>query len=78
MPTSSPAQLRLGKLVGTVYNQLFALVLCLSLLLSKNVCLFFFFLAEGKRFKPDIKVVHVRDLNFVLRSEIFVNFDGQL
>ena len=69
MPTSSPAQLRLRKLVGTVYNQLFALVLCLSLLLSKNVCLFFFFffLAEGKRFKPDIKVVHVRDLNFVLR-----------
>ena len=39
---------------------------------------FFFFLAESKRFKPDIKVVHVRDLNFVLQLEIFVNFDRQL
>ena len=27
------------------------------------------------RFNPDLKVVHVRDLNFVLRSEIFVNSD---
>ena len=26
----------------------------------------------------DIRVVHVRDLNFVLRSEIFVHWDGQL
>ena len=26
----------------------------------------------------DIRVVHVRDLNFVLRFEIFVNFDRQL
>ena len=34
--------------------------------------------AESKRFKPDIRVVHVRDLNFVLRSEIFVHTDGQL
>ena len=26
----------------------------------------------------DFNVVHVRDLNFVLRSEIFVHYDGQL
>ena len=38
----------------------------------------FYFSVEGKRFKPNIRVVHVRDLNFVLRSEIFINFDGQL
>ena len=37
-----------------------------------------YFDAKSKRFKPDIRVVHVRDLNFVVRSEIFVNFDGQL
>ena len=29
-------------------------------------------------FTQDIKTVHVRDLNFVLRSEIFVHRDGQL
>ena len=40
------------------------------------MCAFFFFLEEGKRFKPDIIVV--QDLNFVLRLEIFVNFDEQL
>lgn len=34
--------------------------------------------AEGKRFRSNIRVVHMRDLNFMLRSEIFVNFDGQL
>ena len=34
--------------------------------------------AEIKRFKPDIRVVHVRDLNFVLRLEIFVHEDRQL
>ena len=31
------------------------------------------FLAESKRFKPGLRVVHVRDLNFVLRSKIFVH-----
>ena len=29
-------------------------------------------------FTQDLRVVHVRDLNFVLRSEIFVHWDGQL
>lgn len=38
----------------------------------------YYFTADGKRFNPDIRLVHVRDLNFVLRSEIFVNSDGQL
>ena len=37
-----------------------------------------FFRAESKRFKPDLRVVHIRDLNFVLRSEIFVHGDGLL
>ena len=37
-----------------------------------------FFGAESKIFKLDLRVVHVRDLNFVLRSEIFVHSDGQL
>ena len=36
------------------------------------------FCANTKRFKKDLRVVHVRDLNFVLRSEIFVHWDGQL
>ena len=29
-------------------------------------------------FTQDLRVVHVRDLNFVLRSEIFVHWDRQL
>ena len=29
-------------------------------------------------FIPDIRTVHVRNLNFILRSEIFVHWDGQL
>lgn len=33
---------------------------------------------EGKRFRPNIRVMHMRDLNFMLRSEIFVNFDEKL
>ena len=37
-----------------------------------------FFYANNKRFKPNIRVIHVRDLNFVHQSEIFVNFDGLL
>ena len=39
---------------------------------------YFWFVAEGKRFKSDIRVMHVRDLNFVLRLEIFVHTDEQL
>ena len=29
-------------------------------------------------FAPDVRTVHVRDLNFILRSEIYVHWDGQL
>ena len=34
--------------------------------------------ANGKKFVSDLNAVHVKDLNFVLRSEIFVHFNGQL
>ena len=34
--------------------------------------------ADGKKFKPDLNAVLVRDLNFVLRSAIFVHYDAQL
>ena len=34
--------------------------------------------AVTKRFKPDLNVVHSWDLNFMLRSEIFVHYNGQL
>ena len=38
-----------------------------------NVCIYIYIyilFAEGKVFVPDIRTVHVRDLNFVLQSEI--------
>ena len=34
--------------------------------------------ADGKKFILDLNAIKMRDLNFVLRSEIFVHFDGQL
>ena len=34
--------------------------------------------ADGKKFIPDLNAINMRDLNFVLRSEIFVHFDRQL
>ena len=37
-----------------------------------------FFVADGRVFTSDLRVVHVRDLHFVLRFEIFVHWDGQL
>ena len=36
------------------------------------------FTTDGSVFTQDIRTVHVRDLNFVLRFEIFVHWDGQL
>ncbi|KAL0003384.1 hypothetical protein SO802_017165 [Lithocarpus litseifolius] len=33
---------------------------------------------DTRRFRADPSVIHVRDLNFVIRSEIFVHFDSQL
>ena len=48
-------------------------MICLSLLTTSV-----YLSADVKKFKPDIRVVHVRDLNFVLRSEIFVSFNRQL
>ena len=36
------------------------------------------FCADTKRFKKDLRVVHIQDLNFILRSKIFVHQDGQL
>ena len=38
----------------------------------------YYFDANSKRFRLNIRVVHMRDLNFVLQFEIFVNFDEQL
>ena len=34
--------------------------------------------AKGKLFTPNVRTVHVRDLNLILRSEIFEHWDGQL
>lgn len=54
-------------------------MICLSLLSFNYILTTSSYLdADGKKFKPDIRVVHVRDLNFVLKSEIFVHYDGQL
>ena len=34
--------------------------------------------ADGKKFKPDANVIHVQNLNFVLKSTIFVHYNGHL
>ena len=50
-----------------IVNTLFTLTL---------IC--FLFAANCSVFTQEVRTVHVRDLNFVLRSEIFVYRDGQL
>lgn len=47
-------------------------------LLKQTLTNFCIILMHDKRFKLDPRVMLVRDLNFVLRSEIFINSDGQL
>ena len=37
-----------------------------------------FFVSHGKEFVPELRVVHVKDLNFVFKFEIFIHTDGQL
>lgn len=39
---------------------------------------FLFLIAVSKKFQLDLIIVRVRELNFVLRLEIFVHYDGQL
>ena len=67
----------------------FDLLMCLLSFTCYSFLLFFYFLSislirppplivVSKKFKSDISVVHVRELNFILRSEIFVHFVGQL
>jgi len=41
-------------------------------------CINIYFLFRDKVFVLDVRTVHVRDLNFILRSEIYVHWDGQL
>ena len=66
-------------MVPYIFNYFDFSVLFVLIFVETSINLFStYFDAEGKRFKSDIKVMHVRDLNFVLRSEIFVNSDGQL
>ena len=51
-----------------------SLLIVFNLVFSTNQFSYYFD-AKSKRFKLDIRVVHVRDLNFVLRSEIFMHSD---
>ena len=52
------------------------LILLLGFLMHILIDPFIDLLQKGKRFKLNIKVTHVKDLNFVLKSEIFVHTDG--
>ena len=54
---------------------------CLFMIASLFVYILMIFIyddADGKKFKPDSNAIHMRDLNFVLRSTIFVHYNGQL
>ena len=55
-----------------IANSLFFL---LMIVLLTNTNSLYFFVVDGRVFTQDLRVVHVRDLNFVLRSEIFVHWD---
>lgn len=47
-------------------------------LFTLTLVYFLLFAADGSVFTQEVRTVHVQDLNFVLRSEIFVHRDGQL
>lgn len=34
--------------------------------------------AISRKFQPDLSIVQIRELNFILCSEIFMHYDGQL
>lgn len=59
------------------YLSLFTLHLfhCLSHLLLTFTS---FPITDSKKFQLDIRVVHVNELNFILRSKIFVHYNNQL
>ena len=66
--------------IGRYREPSFALSLHLLICCSRTVLisLFCWFATESKRFQPNLRVVHVRDLNFVLKLEIFFHTDGYL
>ena len=86
MPMSSLAQLHPETLVGTnhiifIFIIHFFFFFCLFMIASLFVYILMIFIyddADGKKFKPNSNTIHMRDLNFVLRSTIFVHYNGQL
>ena len=74
---SSPAYFRHAKLVRTAHLPIFFLFIhdCFVFPDTNLQCSF---VADSKGFLSDFRVVHVRDLNVVLKFEIFVHVDGQL
>ena len=55
------------------------IIICLSLLLFEHILtISIYHDVNGKKFTPDLNAMHIRDPNFVLRSEIFVHYDRQL
>ena len=76
---SSPVRYHCVMLVGTehLYFLFFLIAFILDHLAqvgtNQPLC---YFDAESKRSRPDLRVVHMRDLNFVLWSKIFVHTDG--
>ena len=75
---SSPAHSHRAKLVCIVYASiLFSFLFTPVCFIHPGTNLPWSFVADSKEFVPDLRVVHERDLNFVLKSEIFVHTDGQ-
>ena len=66
----------------------FPLLKCIFSFTCHSLLLFFYFLnislirppliVVSKKFKPNIRVVHDRELNFILHSEIFMHFNRLL
>ena len=76
---SSLAHSRRAKLVRIAYPSiLFSFLFTPVCFIHPGTNLLCSFVADSKEFVLDLRVVHVRYLNFVLRSEIFVHTNGQL
>ena len=64
-----------GSFRSIVYSPFPFIIVLFTRILTRFLFFFFFFIAVDSVFNQDIRTVHVRDLNFVLRSEIFVHWD---
>ena len=78
LSSSSPVHSRRTKLVRIAYLfiPLFSFLFTCICFIYPGTNLLRSFVTDDKGFISNIRVVHIRDLNFVLKSKIFIHTEG--